>query len=453
MAPALVLLFSLPARAGEEEPAIPWDEVADHPERLIPLLGHDAWKVREKATVLLDRLGEKALPALQKARKSHDPEIAMRAERLARLIEQQVRMRGFKPVIRSHHQLATVWSSKRAIVRDRAGALYAALLCVEPEGILRVLKSRNRGETWTSLPSPGFQSVDPKGFSLAIDGKDHLLLVVHDQKDSNHFFLREFDGKEWLPKERCSDQACGGGRSPALAVDGEDNLHVVWQEVHGETFYRKKSGKGWQAIEAVGNLGAQTGIAVGPENAVHIVGGYRGSRLRYRRRGAEGWGPLEVVDTSPSSRHGSIAVDSKGRPHIAWTGNGYAEGWRIFYRMKTEKGWTPRKIVSASRDNPGDEKYHNPTLAVDEKDNVIIVYDGGMPDGNTLIFFVKKTGAAWSKEAVLTVPEARARYPQLRWSFWPPSNRVKGEGDLDLLITKLADETYQVLYRNGLKTK
>ena len=68
----LLLLPSSSIRAGEEEPAVPWDEVADKPDLLIPLLGHDSWRVREKATALLDRLGEKALPALEKALKSPD---------------------------------------------------------------------------------------------------------------------------------------------------------------------------------------------------------------------------------------------------------------------------------------------------------------------------------------------------------------------------------------------
>ncbi|MHC5036082.1 MAG: hypothetical protein ACYTHM_02100 [Planctomycetota bacterium] len=82
-----VILGALPLLAGEPgNPEISWETIADRPEKLIPLLGHDAWEVREKAAKCLETLGEKALPALKAVKGDADPEIALRVRILIKRI-------------------------------------------------------------------------------------------------------------------------------------------------------------------------------------------------------------------------------------------------------------------------------------------------------------------------------------------------------------------------------
>src|SRR5688500_879382 len=54
----------------------------DRVSRLVAQLGDKDFRVREQAGRDLERMGEKALPALREAKRGGDPEVAMRAERI-----------------------------------------------------------------------------------------------------------------------------------------------------------------------------------------------------------------------------------------------------------------------------------------------------------------------------------------------------------------------------------
>ena len=56
---------------------------------LVTQLGHDDFKIREEASTQLAKIGKPALPALQKALLSGDPEVQSRAEMLIKRIEQR----------------------------------------------------------------------------------------------------------------------------------------------------------------------------------------------------------------------------------------------------------------------------------------------------------------------------------------------------------------------------
>ena len=439
--------------AGEDAEPVPWAGIEKNPKKLVPLLGHDDWNVRKKASKLLENIGEPALGPLTSALKSPDLEIAMRAEALVKRIKADIRMKPFRSVLDSEHSDATHWSSKRIAVRDRSGALYVCLLCKRLQGALRVMKTTNGGRRWTSLPDSGFRGINPKGYSLAIDGRGGLHLVVHDYKPG-HFFHREFGGGSWKPKERLSDKPLTGGLAPTVAVDSKDRLHVVWQSSGGSAFYRVKEAGAWKKVDPIGRMGGQTSVAVGGDDAVHVVGGYGGGGgLRYRKRSGGSWRPIEVIDPLSTSRHASIAVDSKHRPHVVWTGNGYSQGWRIFYSRRTAEGWQVKKRISARHQKRTDDRYHNPVIALDVKDDIHVVYDGADPERKKLLYYVTGSRGRWSAEEGLTASGAAICNPHLRWSFWPEANRVKGKEDLDLFATELKEPAFRVLYRRGLKRK
>ncbi|MHC4954531.1 MAG: HEAT repeat domain-containing protein, partial [Planctomycetota bacterium] len=59
------------------------------PDKLIELLGHDEYNVREDATKKLIALGAAAIPALEKAVQDEDVEVRMRAGRALRSIREK----------------------------------------------------------------------------------------------------------------------------------------------------------------------------------------------------------------------------------------------------------------------------------------------------------------------------------------------------------------------------
>jgi len=81
--PLLVFLMSAFLCAGEEPgPRIPDEEVSrESIKDLVKQLGSDAWEEREEALQELIRIGEPAIPFLQEAAKSADPEVSMRASK------------------------------------------------------------------------------------------------------------------------------------------------------------------------------------------------------------------------------------------------------------------------------------------------------------------------------------------------------------------------------------
>jgi len=444
----LCLATALPAFGADEKP-VDWDAVKGDPARLVELLGHESWNVREEAMRLLEKLGRKARPAALKALKSPDPEVAMRARMLVRKIDENVRMADYRPMLVSQNREATLWSSKRIAVRGRSGTLYVVLTA--GLGTLKVMKTADGQGTWERLPLPGFTGVEAKGFSLAVDSKERLHLVVHDHNAKDHFFLQSFDGGKWLPLERFSEEALGGGRSPTVAVDGNDDLHVLWQAVDGETFYRSKAGGTWGAVENLGELGAQTSIEVDGAGCVHAVGGYSDA-LRYRMRNEKGaWGRVELIDDEMNARHASLAVDAENQPHVAWTSEGFEDGWRIYYSKRSKDRWIGRKTLSEAHAQANQDQYHNPTLALDVRGNATVVFDGGEPDGSKFLYGIRCEAGIWSAPRKLTSPGAMVRNPQLRGSFWPESNRVKGAEDLDLFATEMKEPGFRVLYRRGIK--
>jgi len=326
--------------------------------------------------------------------------------------------------------------------------LYTVLLAAG--GRPSVLKTADGGKTWVPVADPGLGGIESKGYSMAVGSDGRLHLVMHDHGAGDHFYHMEFDGEKWLAKERVSLEDESGGRSPTVALDGEGNLHVLWQDGGSHAFYRmKKKGK-WGEVEQVGNLGQQTTCAVDGRNRVHAAGGY-GSGIKYRMRDGDGWGQLMTVDRDGNARHASLALDSGNTAHMAWTADGYGEGWRIYYSCRAGKGWTERRLISAPHENPANDQYHNPSLAVDGKDIVHVVFDGAEPGGKKYLYYVRKEKGVWSAQKKITSAENMVRHPQLRWSFWPECNRVKDGEDLDLFATEMKEPGFRVLYRKGNK--
>jgi tetratricopeptide (TPR) repeat protein len=80
---SLLVLPGFPAVQGEGKPEVPGKE----PEALITELADESFRVREKATQDIWKLGDSVLPLLREAAESEDPERAIRARELLRKIQ------------------------------------------------------------------------------------------------------------------------------------------------------------------------------------------------------------------------------------------------------------------------------------------------------------------------------------------------------------------------------
>jgi WD40 repeat protein len=81
-----LLLLAQDIRGRDRDPKRDDERIA----RLVKQLGDDKFARREKATKLLKQIGEPALDALDRARKSNDPEVRRRAEKIVAEIEKKL---------------------------------------------------------------------------------------------------------------------------------------------------------------------------------------------------------------------------------------------------------------------------------------------------------------------------------------------------------------------------
>ena len=122
-----------------------------------------------------------------------------------------------------------------------------------------------------------------------------------------------------------------------LLIDSEDVPHIFYYDMGIKHLYR--SGTTWKTEEVEGGRFYCMGIsaAVGGDGTLHVVYS-TGTYLKYARRGESGWDTQFVDRSEGTGRDCSLALDSRGYPHISyydgenrslrythWTG----EGWKI----------------------------------------------------------------------------------------------------------------------------
>jgi hypothetical protein len=128
---------------------------------------------------------------------------------------------------------AAQYGRHSALVRDSAGNLYAAYQTQNsPAGRVAVRKSANGGATWSDLPA--VQQVASGSLpALAIDSQDRLHLVWNAQlitgSDTSHqVYYAQYRGGAWSEPQYVGYYPKYDQINPTVLVDASDRLHVLW---------------------------------------------------------------------------------------------------------------------------------------------------------------------------------------------------------------------------------
>ncbi|KKM89235.1 hypothetical protein LCGC14_1250750 [marine sediment metagenome] len=221
------------------------------------------------------------------------------------------------------------------------------------------------------------------------------------------------DGVTWTEEQVSFTTEAYDQERPALAVDIDGNVHIVW------------NGRGWGTNDTVENI-------------------------QYKKR-TTSWGSQEgITDEAESQFSASVAVDSSSIPHVVWRGsfdNGGSPNFtRIQYSNRSSGSWSGAEDIGEGV--VGIEDQTLPDLAIDSSNTIHIVW-GGKGHGtygarNQMLYKQGTAGAFGSKELVTDIDADQAT----------GSIAIDSNGDIDLVWSGKGWGTnttvYNIQYRKRL---
>jgi hypothetical protein len=270
--------------------------------------------------------------------------------------------------------------------------------------------------TWTSG-----ESYDP---AVAIGPGNAIHVVWRDFTPGNReiYYKRSTDGGiAWTSAQRLTWTA-EESRSPAIAVDSSNAVHVVWYEhtYSSQKIYYKGSTDGgvtWGAAQRLAWTSTHSlypAIAVDSTDAVHVVWEDHApgnADIYYKQSSDEGitWSAAQRLTwTSGSSFKPDIAIDSSNAAHVVWEDYTPADG-EVYYKGSTDSGatWgTAQRLTWTSGMST------LTALATDSSNGVHSVWEDYTP-GTAEIYYKVSTdsGATWGAAYRLTWTSGASNYP------------------------------------------
>jgi len=260
-------------------------------------------------------------------------------------------------------------------------------------------RSIDGGSTWSTkrLTWNSGNSYCP---AIAIDSNNNLHVVWHDLTPGNReiYYKRSIDeGSTWSAKRLTWNS--GESYCPAIAIDSNNNLHVVWEDStpgNSEIYYKRSmdGGSTWSATKRLtwnSGLSYWPAIAIDSNNNLHVVWSDStpgNSEIYYKRSmdGGSTWSATKRLTwNSGNSYYPAIAIDSNTNLHVVWYDH-TPGNWEIYYKRSIDGGstWSTKRLSSTSGDS------YCPAIAIDSNNNLHVVWEDSTP-GNFEIYYKKGT--------------------------------------------------------------
>ena len=219
------------------------------------------------------------------------------------------------------------------------------------------------------------------------------------------------DGVTWT-EEQVSYAPTNSQLHPAIAVDSNSDVHVVW---HGPDWganplsnsvqYRCRESGTWQAQEEVSNYlwnQERPVIAVDSDDDIHVVFESNGgigtatwANIAHRERTTLGWQALSVLsDTPVAKEYPTVAIDSTDDLHIAYISVGFK---RVSYVTGVSGAWGAVEEIDITL-----RICTTPHIALDQIDQPHVAWTYNAGAGTIVVNYSWRTGGVW--QAVETLP-------------------------------------------------
>lgn len=344
--------------------------------------------------------------------------------------------------------IAGYYSNQRKLVRVSNGTLYAVhVRKLGPYYQIYVEKSEDEGATWIDETRisiyPTMNSWPHYEPSIAVDSNDTLHVVwkgrITEFPASTQIWYA--NSSAWVNATRISDVAGMDHEDnwqthPTIVVDSEDNLHILWQGkadgyASGQIWYKNYIESWSNPIRINTDTRSQSGssIAVDSEDNLHVVWGGRtaeypdNTQIWYRNYNVS-WGTITRISTyggmeSYDQYFPTIALDSLDELHVAWYGKatGFTTNYQIWYNKKSTSWAGPIRISTNTDMYDYDQEF--PSIAVDSKDDIHVLWDGKTTSHAVYdkIWYAKYNVSWITPECIQEV--GQNIHPCLRWSRWP----------------------------------
>ena len=191
-------------------------------------------------------------------------------------------------------------------------------------------KSTNGGVTWITKRltwTSGHSSVP----DITIDSNNHIHVVWQDDtpgKDEIYYKKSTNGGTSWTTK-RLTHNA-GGSRTPAVAADSNNHVHVVWYDDSSgnwEIYYKKSTdgGASWATKRLTWNFVVSwlPDITVDSSDNIHVVlqSDLPGSYDIYYKRSTDSgstWASKRLTWIPGNSWFPAIALGPNNHIHVVW---------------------------------------------------------------------------------------------------------------------------------------
>lgn len=274
-------------------------------------------------------------------------------------------------------------------------------------------------QTWEAVKRLTYNSGDSEVPAIAVDSNDHIHVVWEDSTPGNWeiFYTKSTNGgASWMTKRLTFNS--GNSHMPDITVDSSDHIHVVWYDIspgNWEIYYKKSTNGGstWSTRRLTYSLGNsnQPAIAVSSSDHIHVVwtDDSSGNPEIYHKKSTDGgitWNTKRLTYSSGTSGYPSVAISSSDHIHVSWFD--WTPGTpEIFYKKSSDGGatWMTKRLTY----NSGSSLH--PSLAVDSSNHIHLVWRDFSP-GNDEIFYKKSTdgGATWMTKRLTYNPG---------WSHFP----------------------------------
>lgn len=226
------------------------------------------------------------------------------------------------------------------------GSLHAAYIV--PNGTLRGLYyATNKTGAWQSSKIADASTLGDEWTSIDVDsaGRAH---VVYQNISTGVFYLTNATGA-WVKKKLTG--GTGLVVYPEITVDSNRRAHVVYFVPGGSPGLRyatNASGSWVTKRVTTSAFDISADIALDANRKVHIVYGRANKGFRYLTNKSGSWAGGYVVAGITSSRPPAIAIDSLGRPVVAFVNSSSSSSVAIgtWSSVKTSGGWVATQVVS-----------------------------------------------------------------------------------------------------------